>query len=120
MSDDAENPITVEAQIFYDDTQWYNVGIRYKGNSSLTSTWSSNNGKLSFKLDFDEFEDLYPDIKNQRFFGFKQLSLKNNYADSALIREKVASDIFMDSGIATAHTAFYEVYVDYGDGPIYF
>lgn len=33
--------------------------------------------KLPLKLDFDEFEDDYPEIENQRFYGFKQLSLAN-------------------------------------------
>lgn len=115
-----EDPVMVEADVFYEWQQWYKIGIRYKGNSSLMSTRSSGNGKLSFKLDFDEYEDEYPWIKNQRFFGFKKLSLKNNFSDASIIREKVASDIFADAGLAVSHTALYEVYVDYGEGPVYF
>jgi spore coat protein CotH len=76
--------------------------------------------KLSFKLDFDEFEDEYTQIDNQRFYGFKKLSLKNNYNDKSFLREKVASEIFTNSGLAMSHTAFWTLYVDYGDGPIYF
>lgn len=76
--------------------------------------------KLSFKLDFDEFEDEYPQIDNQRFYGFKKLSLKNNFDDASMIREKVAGDVFRDAGLAASHTAFYTVYVDHGDGPTYF
>lgn len=115
-----ENPVFVPAEIFYEGKQWYRAGIRFKGNSSLASTWKSGKMKLSFKLDFDEFEDDYPQIKNQRFYGFKQLSLKNNYNDKSFLREKVAGDIFRNAGLASAHTAFYTVYVDHGDGPIYF
>ena len=37
--DDDENPIMVPADIFYKDKQWYRVGVRFKGNSSLKSTW---------------------------------------------------------------------------------
>ena len=115
-----ENPIFVPAEVFYEGTQWYKVGVRFKGNSSLASTWKSRNMKLSFKLDFDEFEDDYPQIKNQRFYGFKKLSLKNNYNDKSMLREKVAGDIFRNAGLTGSHTAFYTVYVDHGDGPIYF
>ncbi|MCP4958155.1 MAG: spore coat protein [Actinomycetia bacterium] len=115
-----ENPIWVPADVFYNDTQWYRVGIRFKGNSSLQSSWQQGLLKLPFKLDFDEFEDEFPQIDNQRFFGFKQLSLKNNYEDRSFLREKVASEIFEDAGFAVAHTAFYELYVDHGDGPEYF
>ncbi len=115
-----ENPVFVPAEVFYEGKEWYRVGVRFKGNSSLASTWRSGNMKLSFKLDFDEFEDDYPQIDNQRFFGFKQLSLKNNYNDRSFLREKVAGDVFRSAGLVGSHTAFYTVYVDHGDGPIYF
>jgi spore coat protein CotH len=115
-----ENPVFVPAEVFYEGTQWYKVGVRFKGNSSLASTWKSGNMKLSFKLDFDEFEDDYPQIKNQRFYGFKKLSLKNNYNDKSMLREKVAGDIFRNAGLVGSHTAFYALYVDYGEGPVYF
>ncbi|UXX79193.1 CotH kinase family protein [Reichenbachiella carrageenanivorans] len=115
-----ENPIFVPAEVFYKDKEWYRVGVRFKGNSSLLNTWQDGNLKLSFKLDFDEFEDDYPQIDNQRFYGFKKLSLKNNYNDKSMLREKVAADIFRNAGLASSHTAFYTVYVDHGDGPIYF
>jgi spore coat protein H len=115
-----ENPIMVPAEVTYKGKEWYKVGIRFKGNSSLQSSWQSGILKLSFKLDFDEFEDDYPQIKNQRFYGFKKLSLKNNYDDKSQLREKVAADIFKSAGLAVSHIAFYTVYIDHGDGPQYF
>ena len=120
LVDSDENPIFVPSEIFYEGIEWYKVGIRFKGNSSLQSSWGSGILKLSFKLDFDEFEDEYPQIKNQRFYGFKKLSLKNNYNDKSMLREKVATDVFRNAGLAASHTAFYTVYVDHGNGPIYF
>ena len=115
-----EDPIFVPAEVFYEGKEWYRVGVRFKGNSSLQSSWQQGILKLSFKLDFDEFEDDYPQIDNQRFYGFKKLSLKNNYNDQSMLREKVAADIFRTAGLASSHTAFYTVYVDHGEGPRYF
>lgn len=115
-----ENPIFVPAEVFYENKEWYRVGVRFKGNSSLQSSWQAGILKLSFKLDFDEYEDDYPQIKNQRFYGFKKLSLKNNYDDPSLMREKVAADVFKNAGLAMSHTSFCTVYVDHGDGPQYF
>ncbi|MBP0903322.1 CotH kinase family protein [Mariniflexile gromovii] len=115
-----ENPIFVPADVYYNGKQWYKVGVRFKGNSSLSSTWKSGIMKLAFKMDFDEYEDDYPQIKNQRFYGFKKLSLKNNFDDESMLREKVAADVFKNAGLAVSHTAFYTLYVDYGDGPTYF
>ena len=115
-----EDPIFVPGSVFYNGTEWYKVGLRFKGNSSLQSAWQSGILKLAFKLDFDEFEDDYPQIKNQRFYGFKKFSLKNNYDDSSFLREKVSAEIFRDAGLAVSNTAFYTLYVDHGDGPEYF
>ncbi len=120
LIDSDENPIFVPADVYYQDTQWYRVGIRFKGNSSLQSSWQAGILKLSFKLDFDEFEDDYPQIDNQRFYGFKKFSLKNNFDDESLLREKVASDVFKKAGLAVSNTGFYTLYVDHGNGPEYF
>jgi spore coat protein H len=115
-----EDPIFVPADVYYNGTQWYRVGIRFKGNSSLQSSWQRGILKLSFKLDFDEFEDDYPQIDNQRFYGFKKFSLKNNFEDPSLMREKVAADVYRKAGAPVSHTAFYTLYVDHGNGPEYF
>ncbi|MFT6808798.1 MAG: spore coat protein H [Saprospiraceae bacterium] len=115
-----EDPIFVPGEVLYGGKEWYRVGVRFKGNSSLKSGWEGGILKLSFKLDFDEYEDDYPQIKNQRFHGFKKLSLKNNYDDASMLREKVAGDVFRNAGLVVSHTAFYTLYVDHGDGPEYF
>lgn len=117
---DTDDPIFVPAEVFYNDKQWYKVGIRFKGNSSLQSSWERGILKLSFKLDFDEYEDDYPQIDNQRFYGFKKFSLKNNFDDTSFMRDKVASKVFENAGLAVSHTAFYTLYIDHGDGPEYF
>ena len=114
------DPVFVPADVFYNGTQWYRVGIRFKGNSSLQSSWQNGIQKLSFKMDFDEFEDDYPQIDNQRFYGFKKFSLKNNFDDPSQLREKVAADVFAKAGMVVSHTGFYQLYVDHGDGPEYF
>jgi hypothetical protein len=115
-----ENPVWVTATIQFEGNSWEYVGLRFKGNSSLMSAWREGNYKLPFRLDFDQFEDDYPQIDDQRFYGFKQLSLASNFNDDSYLREKVTADIFRGFGVASAHTAFYEVYVDYGEGPVYF
>ena len=113
-------PIFQPASVFMDGIEWYDVGIRFKGNSSLRSTWQMGCKKLSFRFDFDEFEDDYPEIHNQRFYGFKKLAFSNNFNDPSFLHEKVAADIFRSAGIPAAQTAYYTIFVDYGEGPVYF
>ena len=115
-----EDPIFVPGSVFYNGKEWYKVGLRFKGNSSLQSAWQAGILKLAFKMDFDEYEDDYPQINNQRFYGFKKFSLKNNYNDSSFLREKVTAEVFANAGLAVSNTAFYTLYVDHGDGPEYF
>ncbi len=119
LEGDDTNPMWVTATIEFEGVVWENVGLRFKGNSSLSSTWRNGGSKFPLKLDFDEFEDDYPEIDDQRFYGFKQLSLSSNFSDNSLLREKVAADIFRESGVPAAQTAFYEVYLDNGTGSTY-
>lgn len=115
-----DDPMWVECSFSYDSLEWYHVGVRYKGNSSLIAAYQSNIDKLSFKLDFDQFEDDYPAVTDQRFYGFQQLNLSNNYDDQSLMREKVAADLFRQFGLASSQTAFCVVYVDHGSGSQYY
>lgn len=115
------NPIWVESEVKFNDKTWSHVGIRVKGNSSLLNTFRSRGKKFSFKLDFEQFEDSFPSTKNQRFYGFKQLNLNNNFQDPSFMREKVAADLFRAFGLVAARASFYEVYIDLGTGiPEYF
>lgn len=113
---DSENPSYFPADIYYNDLLWENVGVRYKGNSSVRA----NSGKLPLRFNFDEFEDTYMGISNQRFYGFKELSLSSNYNDASLIREAAADKLFRNFGVPAVRTAFYEIYIDSGSGAEYF
>ncbi len=110
----------VEGAVTFNGQTWEHIGFRYSGNSTLQNSWSRGTAKISFRLDFDEYEDDYPATQDQRFYGFKQISFKSNAMDSSYIREKVVADIFRDAGVVSSQTAFYEVYIDHGDGPTYF
>lgn len=112
------NPMWISATLTFNGQTWAHVGIRYKGNSTLTRTWRSGSAKLPLKLDFDQFEEEYPEIKNQRFYGFKQLSLANNVNDASYLRDAISYDILEAAGLVTSETAFYEVLLDHGEGPV--
>ncbi|MCD4707710.1 MAG: CotH kinase family protein [Candidatus Sabulitectum sp.] len=114
------NPVWVQSTIIFDGVEWLHAGIRFKGNSSLIHTWEEGILKLPIKLDFDQFEEEFPEINNQRFFGFRQLTLSSNFMDCSLLREKVTADIFRAAGVPAPHTAFYRVFVDFGEGSVYF
>ncbi|MFT4521583.1 MAG: spore coat protein H [Bacteroidia bacterium] len=115
-----QTPLYFAADFFFNGKQWYNVGVRYKGNSSLESASKSNIGKLPLRLDFDRFETEFPEITNQRFYGFKELSLGNNFKDLSLMREKSACDLYRSFGVPAVQSTFVEIYIDRGNGAEYF
>jgi spore coat protein CotH len=109
-------PDYVSVSMKFNGKEWYKVGFRLKGNSTLRNSWRNGIYKLPFRLNMDRYEDQFPQIKNQRFYGFKELSMSPGANDNSLIREKAGSDIFRAAGIPSSQTAFYKVYIDYGSG----
>lgn len=114
----AENPMWVAATVSFNGETWTDVGVRFKGNSSLRSAWSSGSLKLPLKLDFDQFEDETPAITDQRFYGFKQLSFATAFNDATYMREAVAHELLAEAGLTASRTAYYQIVLDYGEGPV--
>ena len=110
------NPDWFPVEIRFGGQVWPEVGFRFKGNSSLSFGWGTGRLDLPIKLDFDEFEDDHPQLKTQRFHGFKQLTFANNFEDPSKMRAKLTADIFRAAGVPAAETAYYLVYLDRGDG----
>lgn len=115
-----ENPIYVPANLVFKGITWYHVGLRFKGNSSLQRAWLMGSYKMSMRFNMDKYEDDFPEIKNQRFYGFDKLGLVSSNLDNSLIREKIGGTVYRDMGVPVAQTAFCRVFIDYGEGKKYF
>lgn len=113
------DPIWVESVISQNEKKWKHVAFRLKGNASLAGSWQSGIYKLPFKLKFDEYEDTYPEINNQRFYGFKELSFSPCYGDYTFMKDKLVAELFREGGVPAAKSAFYKVYIDFGQGVKY-
>ena len=113
------DPVYVPVTVQHDGRAWTHVGMRYKGNSSLMMASVGGDGKIPFRLDFDRYEDEFPEIRNQRFYGFQELTFSSNFGDDSQIRELFATEVFRDRGVPAARAAFYRVFVDAGAGPEY-
>jgi hypothetical protein len=111
-----EDPIYVPVTVAVDGQTWPWVGVRYKGNSSLTRAWNDGSEKFPFRLHFDKYEDAHPEVEDQRFHGFKELKFSSAYLDDSLMRDKLMADTMRDAGVPAAKGTFVEVWVDGGDG----
>ena len=68
---------------------FYSVGIRPKGNTSLSSIASDpDTDRYSFKLEFDHY------VEGQTCYGLDKLILNNNYADATNMKEAIVYDMY--------------------------
>ena len=79
----------VSCDIEINGTRFSSVGIRPKGNTSLSSIASDpDTDRYSFKLEFDHYVD------GQTCYGLDKLILNNNYADATSMKEALVYDMF--------------------------
>lgn len=100
------NPLAEEmysATVVINGEQVEHVGVRTKGNSSLSSVARSDSERYSLKLDFDYY------ISNQHVYGLKKLNLNNNFSDSTQMREYVSYQLMEYMDVPTP--AFSYMYV---------
>ena len=64
-----------------DGEAYKNVGIRAKGNTSLSSVSSMNSDRYSFKIEFDQYDS------TKSYYGLDKLSLNNLIQDSTCMKD---------------------------------
>ena len=89
LLDNAINEQYSACDIVINGETFYNVGIRAKGNTSLTNIVNDDTtDRYSFKIKFDEY------VKGQTCHGLDKLVLNNNYADATNMKEAIVYDMF--------------------------
>ncbi|MCI8863132.1 MAG: hypothetical protein HFI20_11710 [Lachnospiraceae bacterium] len=73
---------------------FYNVGVRPKGNTSLTAiAGDPDTDRYSLKLEFDQYVD------GQTCYGLDKLILNNGYADATGMKEALVYDMYQYLGV---------------------
>ena len=89
MLQNAQQEVYYECDVIINGTTFNQVGIRPKGNTSLSSIANDpDNNRYSFKLEFDQF------VHGQTCFGLDKLVLNNSYADTTNMKEAIVYDMF--------------------------
>ena len=92
-----ENAISEEyysCNVVVNGKPFYSVGIRPKGNTSLSSIANDpDTDRYSFKLEFDHY------IEGQTCYGLDKLILNNNYADATNMKEAIVYDMYQYLGV---------------------
>lgn len=86
-----DNPLDEEmmqANVNVDGKQVDGVGIRVKGNMTLSSVAQmEDSDRYSFKIDFDHYND------DENLYGLRKLNLNNNYSDPTQMREYLSYEL---------------------------
>lgn len=98
-----ENP---KEQNFYscnitiDGEEYSNVGIRTKGNSSLSQVANSDSDRYSFKINFKKYE------KGQNYYGLEKLNLNNIIQDTTYMKDYLAYTMMGQFGVASPYVSY--------------
>lgn len=93
---------------------FYRVGIRPKGNTSLTSIVNDpETDRYSFKLEFDRYVD------GQSCYGLDKLVLNNNYADATNMKEAFVYDMYRYLDVDASLYNYAQISVNGDDWGVY-
>lgn len=107
MLDNALQEEYVKCDVVINGETIYNVGIRPKGNTSLTQVANDpNTDRVSFKFEFDHY------VKGQTYYGLDKLVVNNMYADATYMKEYLSYDLMDYMGIKTPLYAFTSITVN--------
>ncbi|WP_313134592.1 CotH kinase family protein [Anaerocolumna sp.] len=103
----------IQCSVVIDNESVKNIGIRPKGNSSLSMIANSDSDRYSFKLEFDHYE------KGKNYFGLDKLALNNIAQDNTYMKDYVTYQMMNAMGADAPLSSFIWVTVNGEDWGLY-
>ena len=104
-----ENPTAeqyVEATVTINGEMFEHVGLRAKGNSSLSTVANSDSDRYSLKLDFSQY------VSDQNYYGLEKINLNNNFSDTTQMKEFISYELMEQMGISTPAHSYVKVTIN--------
>ena len=111
LLDRAQKKEWISADIVINGERFNTVGIRTKGNSSLSQTVASAVDKYSLQIKFNKY------VKGQTYYGLDTFCINNVIGDATYMKDYISYDIMKFIGVDTPLTNYANVTVngdDYG------
>ena len=90
-----------------------NVGIRGKGNTSLSTVSSMDSDRYSFKIEFDQYDS------TKSYYGLDKLSLNNLIQDNTMMKDYLTYQMMNEFGVAAPLSSFVYITVNGEDWGLY-
>lgn len=99
--------------VVIDGEAYKNVGIRAKGNTSLSTVASMNSDRYSFKIEFDQYDSTI------NYHGLDKLSLNNLILDTTYMKDYLAYQLMASYGVDTPLCSYVYITVNGEDWGLY-
>ena len=111
--DNATSEQYYAANVVIDGEAYKNVGIRGKGNTSLSTVSSLGSERYSFKIEFDQYDS------SISYYGLDKLSLNNLIQDSTMMKDYLTYTMMNEFGAAAPLCSFVYITVNGEDWGLY-
>lgn len=101
------------ADLVIDGESVQNVGLRAKGNTSLTSVASYGNDRYSFKIEVDHYDS------GKNYYGLDKFCLNNIIQDNTYLKDYLVYTMMADMGVASPLCSFVYITVNGEDWGLY-
>ncbi len=104
--DSTSNEEYSAANLVIDGESFKNIGIRGKGNTSLSSVSAMGSDRYSFKIEFDQYDS------NISYHGLDKLNLNNLIHDSTMMKDYLTYTMMDAFGVRTPLCSFVSITVN--------
>ena len=99
--------------VVIDGEAFSNVGIRGKGNTSLSTVSSMDSDRYSFKIEFDQYDS------TKSYYGLDKLSLNNLIQDNTMMKDYLTYQMMNEFGVAAPLCSYVYITVNGEDWGLY-
>ena len=111
--DNAQSEEYSPATVVIDGETFGSVGIRGKGNTSLSTVTSLDSDRYSFKIEFDQYDS------GKTYYGLDKLALNNLIQDSTMMKDYLAYTMMKEFGVDSPLCSFVYITVNGEDWGLY-
>ena len=109
----ATNEEYYAASVVIDGEAYQNVGIRAKGNTSLSTVASMDSERYSFKIEFDHYDS------SKNYHGLDKLCLNNLIQDSTMMKDYLTYTLMNEFGVDSPLCSYVYITVNGEDWGLY-
>ena len=113
MIDNAASEEYYTANVVIDGESYKNVGIRTKGNTSLSTVATLGSERYSFKIEFDHYD------RTKSYHGLDKLSLNNLIQDSTMMKDYLTYTMMNAFGVHSSLCSYVYITVNGEDWGLY-